>query len=132
MRATLSLLALIAGAAPALADVNIYSQRQPELIQPLLDAFTKQTGIKVNIAFIQNGIPEKLKAEGDRSPADLVLTVDVARLAELAAAAVTRHTWNSRLLRKSSSSPMMGDGLRGGVACVAGARRREGERGGAR
>ena len=55
MRATLSLLALIAGAAPALADVNIYSQRQPELIQPLLDAFTKQTGIKVNIAFIQNG-----------------------------------------------------------------------------
>ncbi|PZO57458.1 MAG: iron ABC transporter substrate-binding protein, partial [Pseudoxanthomonas suwonensis] len=41
-------LPLAAGAAAA-AEVNIYSHRQPELIQPLLDAFTKQTGIPVNI-----------------------------------------------------------------------------------
>lgn len=72
-------------ALPALAEeVNIYSHRQPELIQPLLDAFTAQTGIDVNIAFVDKGMKERLVAEGLRSPADLVLTVDIARLTEVA------------------------------------------------
>lgn len=80
-----------ATALPALAEeVNIYSHRQPELIQPLIDAFTKQTGIPVNIAFVDKGMVEKLKAEGDRSPADLILTVDVARLGEVKDAGVTQ------------------------------------------
>jgi iron(III) transport system substrate-binding protein len=69
---------------PVLADeVNIYSHRQPELIQPLLDVFTAETGIEVNVAFVDKGMAERLKAEGDRSPADLVLTVDIGRLIEL-------------------------------------------------
>jgi len=90
MRAlTLAPLALLA-ALPAQADVNVYSHRQPELIQPLLDAFTKETGIKVNIAFIDKGMVEKLKAEGARSPADLILTVDVARLGEVKNAGVVQ------------------------------------------
>lgn len=71
-------------ATPALAEeVNIYSHRQPELIQPLMDAFTAETGIDVNIAFVDKGMAERLKAEGSRSPADLVLTVDIGRLVEL-------------------------------------------------
>lgn len=78
-------------ALPALADeVNIYSHRQPELIQPLLDAFTAETGIDVNIAFVDKGMTERLVAEGTRSPADLVLTVDIARLTEVVAAGVTQ------------------------------------------
>lgn len=86
----LALLAL-AFASPVLADeVNIYSHRQPELIQPLMDAFTAETGITVNIAFVDKGMAERLKAEGDRSPADLVLTVDIGRLIELADAGVTQ------------------------------------------
>jgi iron(III) transport system substrate-binding protein len=64
-------------------EVNIYSHRQPELIQPLLDAFTAETGIDVNIAFVDKGMKERLVAEGLRSPADLVLTVDIARLTEV-------------------------------------------------
>lgn len=88
MRLTLAAL-LLATAAPALADeVNIYSMRQPELIQPLLDQFTAETGIAVNVAFVDKGLAERLTAEGDRSPADLVLTVDVSRLVELEAAGV--------------------------------------------
>lgn len=76
-------------ASPALADeVNIYSHRQPELIQPLLDQFTAETGIDVNIAFVDKGMAERLKAEGSRSPADLVLTVDIGRMVELVAADV--------------------------------------------
>jgi len=78
-------------ALPALAEeVNIYSHRQPELIQPLLDAFTAETGIDVNIAFVDKGMTERLVAEGARSPADLVLTVDIARLTEVVAAGVTQ------------------------------------------
>ncbi|WP_405405172.1 Fe(3+) ABC transporter substrate-binding protein [Paracoccus sp. Ld10] len=78
-----------ATAMPALAqEVNVYSHRQPELIQPLVDAFTAETGIAVNVAFVDKGMVERLQAEGDRSPADLVLTVDVARLGEVKDAGV--------------------------------------------
>ena len=80
-----------ATAMPALAqEVNVYSHRQPELIQPLVDAFTKDTGITVNVAFVDKGMAERLQAEGDRSPADLVLTVDIARLMQIVDAGVTQ------------------------------------------
>jgi iron(III) transport system substrate-binding protein len=90
-RAPLPLLALLAAAVPALAqEINVYSHRQPELIQPLVDAFTKETGIAVNVAFVDKGMAERLQAEGDRSPADLVLTVDIARLMQIVDADVTQ------------------------------------------
>ncbi|WP_434287315.1 Fe(3+) ABC transporter substrate-binding protein [Celeribacter sp. SCSIO 80788] len=91
MQKRLSLaLPLMLAAAPALADVNVYSYRQPELIQPLVEAFTAETGIQVNVAFLESGLVERLKAEGDRSPADVILTVDIARLTEAVDAGVTQ------------------------------------------
>lgn len=91
MRLPLLALALCSTALPALAEeVDIYSHRQPELIQPLIDAFTAETGIAVNIAFVDKGMVERLQAEGDRSPADLVLTVDIARLLQVVDAGVTQ------------------------------------------
>lgn len=91
MKRALLALALSSTALPALAEeVNIYSHRQPELIQPLLDAFTAETGIEANVAFVDKGMVERLVAEGDRSPADLVLTVDIARLAQVVEAGVTQ------------------------------------------
>ncbi|MGO4909665.1 Fe(3+) ABC transporter substrate-binding protein [Pseudorhodobacter sp. W20_MBD10_FR17] len=88
---TLAILAIGAVALPAVADeVNVYSHRQPELIQPLADAFTAETGIDVNIAFVDKGMAERLIAEGNRSPADLVLTVDIARLTQIVDAGVTQ------------------------------------------
>ena len=60
--------------------MNIYSYRQPELIQPLLDAFTESTGIETNVAFVDKGLVDRLVAEGRRSPADIILTVDISRL----------------------------------------------------
>ena len=87
----LSTLALLACTTPGLAqEINVYSHRQPELIQPLVDAFTAETGIKVNVAFVDKGMAERLVAEGDRSPADLVLTVDIARLTQVVEAGVTQ------------------------------------------
>ncbi len=83
LRTLLLATATSAIALPALADVNIYTTRQPELIQPVMDAFTADTGIAVNLAFVQDGIVERLKAEGARSPADLVMTVDIANLQQI-------------------------------------------------
>ena len=50
--------ALVAGPATASADeeVNVYSLRQPFLIEPLLTAFTAQTGIKTNVVFAKAGV----------------------------------------------------------------------------
>ena len=76
---------------PLLADeVNVYSYRQPALVKPLFDAFTEETGIKVNVAFLNKGLVEKLVAEGKRSPADVVLTVDISRLNAVVEAGVTQ------------------------------------------
>ena len=82
-------LAVIATASFSIADeVNIYSDRQPELIEPLLTKFTEITGIETNVVFMSKGMAERLKAEGKRSPADLAFTVDIGRLDTLKQAGV--------------------------------------------
>ena len=61
-------------------ELNIYSHRQPFLINPFLEAFTNKTGIKTNVVYSTKGLAQRIQAEGENSPADLVLTVDIARL----------------------------------------------------
>ena len=90
------LLILTAGTVAA-AEINIYSYRQPFLIQPLTDAFTEETGIKVNVAYLRKGMIEKMTAEGKRSPADVVLTVDISRLAAVVDAGLTQPVVNQTL-----------------------------------
>jgi iron(III) transport system substrate-binding protein len=75
--------AMAAMAAPALAsgNVNIYSYREETLLRPLLDAFTAQTGIRTSLVTVkEDALIERLKNEGANSPADLLMTVDAARL----------------------------------------------------
>ena len=62
------------------AEVNIYSHRQPFLINPFLEKFTAETGIKTNVVYATKGLAQRLKAEGKNSPADVILTVDIGRL----------------------------------------------------
>ena len=61
-------------------EINIYSHRQPFLINPFLELFTEETGIKTNVVYSKKGLAQRLKAEGDKSPADVILTVDIGRL----------------------------------------------------
>ncbi|WP_417606737.1 Fe(3+) ABC transporter substrate-binding protein [Primorskyibacter flagellatus] len=91
-RLTCATALMLTTAMPALAEgiVNIYSYRQPELIAPLTDAFTAETGIDVNVAYLDKGMVERLQAEGDRSPADMVLTVDISRLSAVVEAGLTQ------------------------------------------
>ncbi len=91
-------LSALAIAAPVAAqEVNVYSYRQPELLKPLTDGFTAETGIKVNVAFLNKGMLEKLKAEGSRSPADLVFTVDISRLSAVVNAGLTQPVTSQTL-----------------------------------
>ena len=71
-------------------EVNVYSYRQPFLVQPLFDAFTEKTGVKVNILFAKTGLVERLKQEGANSPADLIFPVDIGRLSEAYDASLTQ------------------------------------------
>src|SRR3954470_10695385 len=80
-----ALAAMTLGAAlPAHAEgvVNVYTNREPGLYSATLDEFTKATGIKVNAIFSEQGLAERIKAEGENSPADVLITVDIGRLKE--------------------------------------------------
>ena len=61
-------------------EVNLYSERQTFLIDPLLKTFSKETGIKVNLVYMKKGMLERLKLEGRNSPADAILTSDIGNL----------------------------------------------------
>jgi iron(III) transport system substrate-binding protein len=79
----LAIAALSGVNATAQQTLNLYTTREPGLIQPLLDAFTKSTGVKVNSIFLKDGLAERVAAEGTRSPADVLMTVDIAALVDL-------------------------------------------------
>jgi iron(III) transport system substrate-binding protein len=81
----------LALATPAFAnEVNVYSYREQKLIQPLFEAFTKDTGIKVNVISAGSGLEQRIKSEGENSPADMLLSVDVARLQDAIDAGITQ------------------------------------------
>ena len=70
--------------------VNIYSYREPKLIDPLLKAFTEKTGIKTNVVYAGTGLVERLAAEGRNSPADVLLTQEFGLLIQALNAGVTQ------------------------------------------
>jgi len=82
---SLSILGLVclASAANAAEKLTVYSYRQAFLIDPILENFTKETGIDVEVVFSKKGIAERMVREGRLSPADIVLTSDFSRLMDL-------------------------------------------------
>lgn len=71
-------------------EVTLYTTREVALVQPLLSAFTARSGVKVNTVFVKDGLLERVKAEGARSPADVLMTVDVGNLLDLVEGGVTQ------------------------------------------
>lgn len=68
-------------ASPAVKELNLYSARHYPSDEALYNEFTKKTGIKINrIEANDNGLMERLKSEGEKSPADIILLVDASRL----------------------------------------------------
>lgn len=78
----IALLLLVSACQPSSTDeVNLYSARKEALMQPLLEAFTKETGIKVNlISSKADALLTRIQNEGANSPADVLLTTDAGRL----------------------------------------------------
>ena len=87
----IALAATVTLAAPAVAgdDVNVYSYREPQLIEPLLKAFEAETGITVNTIFASEGLVERIAAEGANSPADVLLTAESGLLIQAQQAGIT-------------------------------------------
>ena len=70
-------------APPAIsAEVNLYTGRQEVFLRGVIAAYEKQSGDKVNTLFVKKGLLERVKAEGDSSPADVFLLADIGRLLE--------------------------------------------------
>ena len=83
----------------------LYSYRQPFLIEPMLEEFTRQTGTKVNVVFAKKGMVEKIKAAGDNNPADAILTVDIGRLDALLKAGLLESVDSGRSRRDDPGAP---------------------------
>lgn len=99
---------LVAAASPAPAqEVNLYTTREPGLIQPLIDAFGKATGIKVNSIFVRDGLAERVAAEGAKSPADVLMTVDLGELLNLVGRGLTQPV-SSAVLRDAVPANLRG------------------------
>ncbi len=72
---------VVTGCSSQSEEVNVYSARKEALIKPLLDRFTSETGITVNlITGSADALVERMKAEGEHSPADVLITTDAGRL----------------------------------------------------
>jgi len=82
LRSLLATLTLAAASLPALAEeVVVYSARNEQLIKPLFDAYTRETGVQVKFITDKEGpLMARLKAEGKNTRADVLLTVDAGNL----------------------------------------------------
>lgn len=83
-RLTMGLLLLGAGMlslGAAAQELVVYSARNEQLIKPLFDAYTAETGVRIRFITDKEGpLLARLKAEGENTPADLLITVDAGNL----------------------------------------------------
>jgi iron(III) transport system substrate-binding protein len=88
-------------ATPALAQerlVNIYSARHYDTDRELWDAFTRQSGVRIRVIEANvDQLLERIRAEGANSPADILVTVDIGRLARAKDAGVFQPVRNAML-----------------------------------
>ncbi len=89
-------LAAFLGAADA-AEINLYTTREPGLIQPLLDRYTAETGTQINTIFVKEGLAERVAAEGANSPADVLMMVDYGNLIDLKDRGLTQPVTSTAL-----------------------------------
>jgi iron(III) transport system substrate-binding protein len=78
-------------------EVNVYTYRETKLIQPLFDAFTRDTGVKVNVISASSGLEQRIKTEGANSPADVLLTVDIGRMDDAVKAEISQPIKSAKL-----------------------------------
>lgn len=96
--------ASLSNVAFAADEVNVYSARKEALIKPLLDKFTEQSGIKVNLVTGKaDALITRMVKEGEYSPADLLITTDAGRLVRAKSSAISQPISDSVDLSKVNS-----------------------------
>ncbi|WP_245476412.1 extracellular solute-binding protein [Bradyrhizobium sp. Leo170] len=88
----------VAGMAASRADeITLYSTREINLIEPVISAFTKNSGIKVNPVFVEDSLVKRLTSEGNASPADVLITIGLDKTTQL----------SNQGLTQASASPLL-------------------------
>ena len=99
-----SLFILVSCAYEPADELTIYTSRQPQLIEPIVEKFTLETGIKVNfLSGNAQELMERIDVEGDNSPADIFMTVDAGVLWQAAERDIFSST-NSKILEENIPS----------------------------
>jgi iron(III) transport system substrate-binding protein len=89
---------LAGSAAIAQADeINLYSTREVPPMEPVIASFTAATGIKVNLTYVEDNLVKRVTAEGDASPADVLLTIGFDKTTQFVTSRLTQ-TISSPLL----------------------------------
>ena len=99
-----SLFILVSCAYEPADELTIYTSRQPQLIEPIVEKFSLETGIKVNfLSGNAQELMERIDVEGDNSPADIFMTVDSGVLWQAAERDIFSST-NSKILEENIPS----------------------------
>lgn len=92
------LIAALTFQAAVAEEVVVYSARNEQLIKPMFDAYTKETGVNVKFITDKEGpLMARLKAEGTNTPADMLMTVDAGNLWQAAEEGLLKPV-NSKIL----------------------------------
>ena len=93
-----SLLILVSCAYEPADELTIYTSRQPQLIEPIIQKFTSETGIKVSfLSGNAQELMERIDVEGESSPADIFMTVDAGVLWQAAERGIFSSTYSKTL-----------------------------------
>lgn len=80
-------------------EINLYSTRELQLIEPVIASFTAATGITVKLTYIADNLVKRMQAEGDKSPADVLMTIGLDKTSQFAANGLSQPTASSLLDR---------------------------------
>ena len=82
---------LAGSAAAAQADeINLYSTREAQLMEPVIASFTAATGIKVNLTYVEDNLVKRVTAEGDASSSDVLLTIGLDKTTQFVTSRLTQ------------------------------------------
>ena len=103
----LSIFILVSCSYQANDELTIYTSRQPQLLEPIIEDFFEDTGIKVNLlSGNAQELMERIDIEGENSPADIFMTVDAGVLWQATERKIFSET-NSDILKKNIQAPVV-------------------------
>jgi iron(III) transport system substrate-binding protein len=90
-------------------EITLYSTREASLVAPVIAAFTAASGVQVKFVFIEDNMAKRVAAEGENSPADVLMTIGLDKLGQLASRGLTQAT-TSPLLDTAVPANLRGGG----------------------